>query len=169
MRQVAKDTVIKSNGYIVDFSDNFVLLQETDDFDVDGYAIFPIETIPEILYSNNDKYYDKIMNLEGIIDSIQNKHKIDLTSWVTVMQSIKKLGFNVIVENEDPDDDSFDIGPITKISKSSVYVRYFNPQGFLDEKATKINWNLITVVKFDDRYTNIFSKYLRERKTKSKK
>lgn len=169
MRQVAKDTVRKSNGYIVDFSDNFVLLQETDDFEVDGYAIFPIETIREILYSNNDKYYDKIMNLEGIIDSIQNKHKIDLTSWVTVMQSIKKLGFNVIVENEDPDDDSFDIGPITKISKSSVYVRYFNPQGFLDEKATKINWNLITVVKFDDRYTNIFSKYLRERKRKSKK
>jgi hypothetical protein len=166
MRQVAKDTVEKSNGFIVDYSDNFVLLQETDDFDVDGYAVFPIQTISEILYSNNDKYFDKIMHWEGIVDTVENKHKIDLTSWATILKSIKKLDFNVIVENEDPEDETFDIGPITKVTKSSVYVRYFNGKGILNVEATKINWNLITIVKFDDKYTKIFSKYLREPKPK---
>jgi hypothetical protein len=168
MRQVAKDTVEKSNGFIVDYSGNFVLLQETDDFEVDGYAAFPIETISEILYSNNDKYFDKIMHLEGIVNIIENKHQIDLTSWSTILKSIKKSGFNVIIENENPENKTFDIGPITKITKSSVYVRYFNAKGILNEEATKINWDLITIVKFDAKYINIFSKYLREPKSKQK-
>ena len=168
MRQVAKETVEKNNGFIVDYSDNFVLLQETDDFEVDGYVAFPTEAISEILYSNNDKYFDKIMHLEGIVDKIENKHQIDLTSWATILNSIKKLGFNVIVKNEDPEDKTFDIGPITKLTKLSVYVRYFNAKGILDKEATKINWNLITIVKFDTNYINIFSRHLREPKSKTK-
>ncbi len=166
MRQVAKDAVEKNNGFIVDYSDNFVLLQETDDFEVDGYVAFPIETISEILYSNNDRYFDKILHLEGIVDRIENKHRIDLTSWATIFKSVKKLGFNVIIENENPEDETFDIGPITKITKSSVYVRYFNAKGILNEGTTKINWDLITIVRFDTKYINIFSKYLREPKRK---
>jgi len=164
MRRVAQETVEKSCGYIVDYSNNFVLLQETDDFEVDGYVVIPIQSISEIIYNTNDKYYDKIMNLEGIITAIEKKHLIDLTSWEAIFKSIKKLDFNVIVENEDPEDATFDIGPIIKITKSAVYVRYFNAKGILNKEATKINWRLITIVKFDNRYTNTFSKYLRERK-----
>ncbi|MDP1817980.1 MAG: hypothetical protein Q8K92_26240 [Leadbetterella sp.] len=93
---------------------------------------------------------------------------MDLTSCATILKSIKKLGFNVIIENENPADETFDIGPITKITKSSVYVRYFNAKGILNEEATKINWDLITIVKFDTKYINIFSKYLREPKPKKK-
>tara|TARA_Y100000588_G_scaffold380555_1_gene464627 strand:+ start:3076 stop:3636 length:561 start_codon:yes stop_codon:yes gene_type:complete len=156
-----------AKGYIVDYSENFILLQNTDDFEIDGYSIIPIETIKDILLSNNDKYYHKIMTLEGLVDKILNKHKIDLTNWSSILRSIKKLGFNVIIENEDPDDESFDIGPITKITDSGAYIRYFDAKGFLDTQSTKIKWDLITIVKFDTRYINIFSKYLRERKIKN--
>ncbi len=165
-RQVAENTVKITNGYVVDYSDNFVLMQETDDFEVCGYLVFPVQTIAAIRLNNNDKYYDKIMRLEGLTEKVENKHKIDLSSWATIFKSIKKLGFNVIVENENLADESFDIGPITKITKSSVYVRYFNAKGFLNHEPTKINWDLMTIVKFDDRYINIFSKYLREQKFK---
>ena len=102
MRQVAKCTVEKSNGYIVDYSENFILLQETDDFEIEGYVIFPVSTISKNLFSNNDKYFHKIMHSEGIVDRIENKYKIDLTNWATILKSIKKLSFNIIIENEDP-------------------------------------------------------------------
>ncbi len=153
-------------GYIVDYSDNFILLQETDDFEIDGYSVIPINTISDIILSNKDKYYDKIMSLEGLVDKVQNNHKIDLTSWNSILKSIRKIGLNVIIENENPDDMSFDIGPITRITESAVYIRYFNAQGFLDSESTKITWDLITNVRFDTRYINTFSKYLRKRKTK---
>jgi len=165
-RLINKTEIENAKGYIVDFSDNFVLLHETDDFEIDGYSVIPINTISDILFSNRDKYYDKIMALEGMVGKIQNKYKIDLTNWNSVFKSIQKLGFNVIIENEDPEDYSFDIGPITKITDSAVYVRYFDAKGFLDIEITKITWDLMTIVKFDTRYINIFSKYLRERKIK---
>ena len=165
-RQINQKAIENAKGYIVDYSDRFILIQETDDFNIDGFSIISIDTIIDIPYSNKDKYYDKIMNCEGLVDKVQKKHTIDLTSWSSVFKTIRKYGFNVIVENENPDDESFDIGPITRISDSSVHIRYFDAQGFLNEKATKISWDLITIVRFDTHYINTFSKYLRERKTK---
>jgi hypothetical protein len=163
-RKVAKDCLVKSCGYIVDFSKNFVLIQETDDFDLNGFSVFPLKSVAEIQFSNKDKFYDKIMHLEGLIDKIKYNVKVDLTSWETIFKSIRLLGLNVIIQNEDPNDESFDIGPITKVTKTSVFVRYFDSQGFLDKEPTKISFNQITIVKFDDRYANTMGKYLRERK-----
>ena len=168
-RQVAKDVLEKSHGYVVDFSKNFILLHETDDFQLDGYSIFPIKSISEIQSNSKDKHYDKIMHSERVTDDVSNKYSIDLTNWTTIFKSIKVLGLNVIVENEDPGDKSFDIGPITKVTKTAVYVRYFDAQGYLDKEPTKISFGLLTIVKFDGRYVNTMSKYLRERKSKTKK
>ena len=48
------------------------------------------------------------------------------------------MGFNIIIENEDPEDESFDVGSITKITRNSVFIHYFNAQGFLDDEPTEI-------------------------------
>ena len=168
-RQVGIDVFEKSNGYIVDFSKDFIVLHETDDFELNGYVVFPIKTISEIQFNNKDKYYDKIMRSEGLTDKVENKYKIDLTSWTSIFKSIKDLDLNVVIENEDPNDKSFDIGPITKVTKKSVYIRYFDSQGYFDKEPTKISFDFITRVKFDERYTNVISKYLRERKSRTTK
>ncbi|MCR6639704.1 MAG: hypothetical protein NVV82_12165 [Sporocytophaga sp.] len=168
-RQVAKDVLEKSHGYVVDFSKSFVLLQDTDDFQLDGYSIFPVSSIAEIQNSATDKHYDKIMHLEGLTDEVCHKHKIDLTSWISIFKSLRALKLNVIIENEDPSDTTFDIGPITKVTKTAVYVRYFDSKGYLDNESTKIPFDLFTIVRFDERYVNTMSKYLRERKSKNKK
>nr|HMU05913.1 hypothetical protein [Saprospiraceae bacterium] len=83
--------------------------------------------------------------------------------------TIKKAGFNIIIENENPEDYSFDIGPITKTIQNAVYIKYFNAKGYLNNQSTKITFDKITIAKFDDHYINVFSKYLRQRKPKGKK
>ncbi len=165
-RQVAEDTFEYSSGYIVDNSSNFLLMQEADEFRVLGYLVFPVSTITQIRFNNNDKYYDKIMQWEKQVDNVSKKHKIDLTDWISIFKTIKKAGFNVIIENENPEDESFDIGPIIKTTKTAVYIQYFNAKGYLDSKPTKITFDKITIAKFDDHYVNVFSKYLRHRKSK---
>jgi hypothetical protein len=165
-RQVAEDTYEYSNGYIVDNSGDFVLMQESNDFKVLGYLVFPISTITQIRFNNNEKYYNKIMQGEMQVDNVLKKHKIDLTDWTTIFKTIKKAGFNVIIENENPEDESFVIGPIIKTTTTAVYIQYFNVIGYLDIEPTKIAFNNITSVKFDDHYINVFSKYLRHRKSK---
>jgi hypothetical protein len=166
VRKVDENTFEKSNGYIVDFSENFVLLQETDDFIIRGYLIIPFYSITEIICSVSDKYYDKIMKAEGITENVVNKHRIQLKNWKTIFTSIKKLNFNVIVQSEKPNDEDFNIGPITKITEKSVYIQYFNPKCYIDSESTKIDFSKITIASFDDIYINTLSKYLRKRKPK---
>jgi len=165
-RQVADNSFEFSNGYIVDNSVDFILLQEAVDFKVLGYVVFPISTVKEIRFNNNDKYYDKIIQWEKQTVNVLKKHDIDLTNWTTIFKTIKKAGFNVIVENENPDDNSFDIGSITKVTKTAVYIQYFNAKGIIDPDPSIISYDLISIVQFDNQYINIFSKYLRHRKLK---
>ena len=165
-RKFKKTYLTLRKGYIVDYSTEFVLLQEVDDFLIDGYLIFPLKSIAELRFNNKDRYYDKMLRGEKLTEEVGVKYKIDLTSWQTIFQSLKDLGLNVIIKNEDPINDSFDIGPITEVDSTSVSIQYFNSMGFLDKEPTKISWNLITIINFDDRYTNTMSKYLRNRKTK---
>jgi len=72
----------------------------------------------------------------------------------------------VVVECENPKINGFTIGPIIKTTRKLVFVQDFDPSGYLDEEATSIDFKSITKVMFDDRYINIFSKYLRHRKSK---
>jgi len=166
-RQVADDCMEVSRGYIVDYSENFIILQETDDFKVFSYLALPIAQISTIRFNSHDRFYDKIMVLEKEIENISLPHKIDLSSWQTIFKSIKTIGLNVIVECENPNIDTFTIGPITKTTKNLVYILYFDPTGFIDEKPTSIDYESITKVMFDDRYINVFSKYIRQRKKKA--
>jgi vacuolar-type H+-ATPase subunit B/Vma2 len=165
-RATSQSSTEKSSGFIVDYSDSFVVLQETNDFDFLGFNLLPINQLKEIRYNRTDKYFDKIFNWEGIKEKVGGRYEIDLSSWATVFKSLKKHSLIVIVECENLDVNAFNIGPITKITRDSVYIQYFDATGLLDEKSTSIDFENITRVQFDARYTNVFSKYLRHRKVK---
>lgn len=166
-RQVAENHTEFSRGYIVGYSKDFIILQETDDFRLCGYLAIPVAHIVEVRYDKNDKFYDKIMILEKEIDNVSLPHKIDLSNWQTLFKSIKGTGLNVIVECEDPEIDTFIIGLIVKTTKKLVYILYFSATGIIDEEPTSIDYNSITKVMFDDRYINVISKYVRNRRKKT--
>ena len=163
-RRVAKDWDEISRGYIVDFSKDFVVIQECDDFRLLGFNILPITDFKSIRFNNNDKYYDKIMSLENEKENIGIKTKVDLSDWKNVFKSLRTNKKNVIIECENPEIGTFTIGPIKRITDKNVFIQYFNASGFLDEKLTKIEFENITKIMFDDRYIDIFSKYTKERK-----
>lgn len=165
-RDVSDDWDEISRGYFVDYSKDFVVLQETDDFKVLGFNIFPTRHISRIRYNNHDRYYDKIMAWENEKDKIGLKTKVDLTSWKTIFKTFQKKKMNVIIECEDPDIGSFTIGAVKRVTNKSVFILYFDAAGFLDDKPTRLDYEDISRIMFDDRYVDIFSKYTRERKKK---
>lgn len=151
-----------STGFILDLSDDFILLQEVYDFIILGYQIIPIKTIKHIRYNKNDKTYERILKEEGLLQKVRQKYKIDLTSWKTICEDIKKTGLTVISECEHPKIDSFCIGEIRRVNKKSLSIRYFNAQGILDKQNTKNKFEDITILSFDDHYANVFSKYVKK-------
>lgn len=153
------------NGFILKASENFLLVQPEEDFRLTGYSIIHKDQFDSITYDKIDKTVKKILKKEGIIDSNQGiKYDINLTSWETIFKNLKKLNFDVIVECENSEEPVFLIGSIKKIGKKSVSVHHYDAAGLLDEKPTKVKYKDITIVKFDDRYANIFKKYLKKLK-----
>lgn len=165
-RQVAKDWDEISRGYIVDHSKDFIVLQETDDFKALGFNILPIKDFKEVRNNSHDKYYDKIMIWENEKKNIGLKTKINLKNWKFIFKDFQEIGMSIIVECENPKINSFTIGEVKKVTNKSVFIRYFDAAGFLDEEPTKLKFKNITKVLFNDRYADVFSKYTRELKSK---
>lgn len=165
-REISKNVTETSRGYILDYSNDFILLHSTGDFLLLSYKIIPIEQIVKLRYNEWDKYYDKIFRWEKEIDNVGMNYAIDLNSWPSVFKSIKDKDLSVIVECEASETDSYVIGPIDRIGNKKVVIQNFDPEGYFDKKPTSINYNNITKVTFDDRYINVFMKYTRHRKEK---
>lgn len=163
-RQVAEGHTERSSGYIVAYSKDFIILQEVNDFNILGYLVLPIAQLTEVRYNKADKYYDKIMVWEKEADKVSLPYDIDLTDWNTIFKSIRSYKLTVIVECEDPEVDTFTIGPIVRITKNKVYISYFDAHGYIDEDPIAVEYADISIVKFDDRYANVFGKYTRHKK-----
>ena len=149
-----------STGFILGKSKDFILIQESDEFRILGYQIFPIVTIKHVRYNKNDKTYERILKEEGLLVRVELKHKIDLTDWKSICTDIKKTGLTIISECEHPKIKSFCIGDLKRINKKSISIQYFNPQGIYDKENTTNEFKNITKLSFDDHYANVFSKYV---------
>ncbi len=152
-----------ATGFILGMSKNFILIQETDDFRILGYQVFPIDTIKHVRYNEYDKTYERILDKEGLLEKVHLKYDIDLTDWHSLCKSIKQTCLTVISECEHPDIQSFCIGDLKKINKKSIEIRYFNAEGIYDDQNTPNRFKNITKLSFDDRYANVFSKYAKRR------
>ena len=148
-----------TTGYILAFSKDFIVLQETNNFRIDGYLIIPVKTIKSIRRNKFEKTIQKIHHKEGLYSRVGIKHKIDLTSWNSVCKSIKKTKLCVISECENPKQEYFCIGNIKRVNKKSLSIQYFDGTGKLDSFNTKHYFKEITKLAFDDIYANTFTKY----------
>ncbi|MCQ6960922.1 hypothetical protein [Mucilaginibacter aquariorum] len=166
-RQVSKDTSETSNGYILDFSDELLLLHETEDFIVDGYTVIPIAQIKKIRFNKSDRYFDKMMKWENEFEKVGINYTVNIKNWKTLFTSLQEKELNVIVECEASKVYEFTIGPIEKIGKKYIYLNYFDAAGYFDDCSSSIDYPSITRVAFDTQYINVFSKYTRHRKAKS--
>jgi len=163
-----KDREENISGFIYLLSKDFLLLQVDNEFMLDGYAIIPKHKFDSIRCNKYDKTFKKIYKDEGLLSTQYGFDKsISLKSWQDLFSDLKSLDFHVIIECEDKDEPDFIIGPIKRIYKDKVSIQYYDPTGKLDDKPTTVKYNEITIVKFDDRYTTIFRKYLKQSNDKT--
>lgn len=147
-------------GYIISYSSDFVLLHTTDDFTFNGYSIFPLDTIVELRHNKYERFYDRIMKLEHQKKNIGIPYNLELSTWKSLFQSLKKTKLTVTIKCEEPHLDYFCIGTLKQVGEKQVSMLYFSPDGILDDTPTVTKYVNITRVEFDDRYANIMSKYL---------
>ena len=149
------------SGFILGMSKGFLFLQLDYDFMLDGYAIIRLDDFDSLRLSSYERTQRKIFNSEGILATSYGFDKsIPLTSWTYILKTLKSYDLHVIVENINKDYLDFWIGEIKTVTDKSVSIHNYNPEGQLDDKPKNIKLDTISIIKFGDRYSTVFRKYL---------
>jgi len=163
IKRIVTDGEANISGFILKISKDFLLIQKEEEFFLNGYGIIRKDHFDSLRYGKTDRAFKKILKSEGILDKDYGiSNDMNLKSWMTIFTDLKKFDYHVIVECEDLKDPLFVIGPIRRVNKDSVSIQYYDPTGLLDKKVTTMKYKDVTLVKFDDRYINVFRKYLRK-------
>lgn len=152
-------------GYILKYSEDFILIKEEGDFKFQGLHIIPIKTIKAIRYNSSDKYCDFINKSEHPESAftLQTDLDIDLTSWDSIFNDLKMKNETIISECEKFKHDYFCIGHIKETKDKSVKIEYFDAEGYIDPELVNHKYKWITKVTYNDNYSKVFSKYIRTR------
>lgn len=150
-------------GFIVKASDDFIMIEETNDFSLAGIKIIPYERISGIRHGLSDKVSKRIYLEEGLI---KLNHKVinntSLKNFEGIFKSIKTQDFHCIIESKKKDQELFSIGEIVEVNDKSVVIKNYSSIGKIDKKARKINFKHIELINFNDNYSVIFRKYIFE-------
>ena len=155
------------SGFLLSMSKAFLFLQLDYDFMLDGYAIIKKDDFDSIRHSSYERTQRKIFKAEGILSTAYGFNKpLPLTNWTDILKALKSYDLHVIIENINDDYLDFWIGEIKKVTDNSVSIHNYDPAGQLYDKPSIIKLDTINIVKFGDRYSTIFRKYLKQKKNK---
>lgn len=140
-------------GFIVDFNDNFLLIEKFDDeCNYDGLTIFLRHSITRIRWSGND-----IKSVAKLIDSTRrqkNKINIDLTKTQTILENVNKLYNHLTVHIQDIDKSVCFIGQIHEMDENSIVIYEFGTKSSLDRKFILLSLDDITRIDMNGQYEN---------------
>lgn len=153
------------NGFIHDISEQLLVIQQFYDFSCEGYSIVRLSDISYFRSDEHERFFEKILKAEGIIDQVEFKKNVPISDITTALSWFSECGKNIIIECESSEsvDDEYHIGKVIEIDEEDVWFVGFNAIGEWDREEIALKSNEITRIQFDTPYIDIFSKYLKER------
>lgn len=151
-----------TSGFIIKFSDDFLMIQQIHNFTFDGIKVIPYDRISGFRHNKFEKASEKIFLEEELIKF--DKKIIENTSlknFETLFKSIKKQNFHCIVEGRKKNKFTFSIGEILEVNNKSVVIKNYDATGKINKKPDKIFFKNIEFVTFNDHYSLTFRKYLK--------
>lgn len=141
------------NCQILKESDDLILVRDIKDWHYDAYMIFPKKYIKKIIYGKIEKCREKILPPIKREDFLNGIEKINLTSIKDALYSLKELIKCVCIENAQENNYIFVLGKIKKLKTKKLVLQEINLCGYYEPKVTKIKYNNITSIFFDDEYS----------------
>ena len=149
------------DGFVLDFSKEFILIREFVDFTSKSLIIIPLNKLTKIKYDKKQKNFTRILKLEKRVDNSLVFDKITLESYREIFKAIKKKYKYVIIEDVFEGESNFCIGEIARVNKESVSIFYFDIMGKVDTYTTTTPFKDITNIEYDSDYLNTFIKHLK--------
>lgn len=140
----------------------FFLLQQVDDFNIDGYFISRIVEIKEFRYNKYDRFAEKVLKAEKEFDKISLPEEITIATWYSTLKSFKETKDNIMITYFDEEyEDVTDFGRVIKLNETNFLFRPFDADGKWLPLYI-IFYDSIYDIEFRTNYLNIYTKYLED-------
>ena len=150
------------HGYIIKLTSNYACLWLVTDWHYDGILILPIRYITDITYGKYEKTYHRILKSEGALKDMSKPKWLNVGSFKSAFKSLMKNEKIVTVESRLLDINEFVIGNVVDLTDKEVHIKGFDAAAKWRDGVYKIPYKEITSLKFDDEYSSVFKKYVKE-------
>lgn len=140
------------HGFIVDFDDDWLMVQREYDFRLDGWLFLRRSNITNIRSTDTNVFQKLLMEEEGTFSDVDFEQRFPNGGIVELLINLKPHRV-VIFEEETEDEGEFSIGFIRGIDGDLVTLNYFSGTAEIDEEPTHIALDKVTSISFDTNYT----------------
>lgn len=149
-------------GFKLAESKKLLLIQYIYDFNADGLMVLRKQDITNIETTNTDKFQTKLLQAEGVLQTINFDVDYDLSSWKNFIQSALQQHQYFIIEEEDFEEYEMTIGTIENIGNESVQMKYFSGTARWEDEPEEIKYADITSLKVRCNYINVYERYFQQ-------
>lgn len=154
------------DGFPISFSSKLVQILYTWDFTIDGYKVFRLKDISDLICGEKEEIFKIIVENENSKNELIRLNELVLQDWKTLFSYFLKNQSIIIVENEKIEGE-FYIGKVVDTADTTFKMRNFNSLGEWDEKVYDLIYDDISCVTFGDRYSTMYIKYFLNSPTKT--
>lgn len=151
-------------GYLLDFSDEWLLIHSLVDFHLDGFELIRPRDVRRI--RPRARNFGRILVAEGITkDQIATSPTLNLRSTELLFKDLKASG-NIIIadcEYSDEEDTYLYIGEVERVNKLSISMRWFDVGGYWQPRPVNIPFSAVSTIRIDCEYSRVYSSYLRSK------
>ena len=153
---------LSSQGFILDFNEDWIAIQSTHDFQLNGLSIFRRKDISSMKSSSTDDFHKKILQSDGLLQKVDFTFRLPASG---IDEFLSDLPPNKIVALEDErEDDIYIIGPILEVNDELVTLRYFSPRGTWDTEPGEIRMADITSISLQSPYILAYERHFQREK-----
>ena len=152
----------KIQGFVLDESDELLLLLYVYDFNLDGYMVLSKEDITYIETTDTDKFQTRLLEKSGALKNVNFNVCFNLSSWKEFINSARKEYTYFIFEEEKLEKSELTIGLIVGTAEESFQMKYFTGIGSWLEEIECLNYSDITSCQIRSKYLNMYENYFQK-------
>ena len=151
------------HGFILDFNDEWILMQRVFDFYIDGFIMVRRADITALQSKTTDVFQKALLEQEGSFKRVDFSRRLPEGGLTEFFLDFGE-GRVIILEEETDEDDMFYIGFLSDIDEDEfVELDCFTGAGRFEDEVTLVDMEEITCISFESNYTLHYQRYFDRR------
>jgi hypothetical protein len=152
------------DGIVTHIRPDYIVVREEYDFELEGIVVFSRKAVVACEERRCGKTFNEVLRHTGQMKDLKIPAWLDeCCTFQDILGQLKKRRIWPAVEIVQKKDTWFLVGPITHVEENGSLIRGYSADGKWG-RDYPINYRYLHCIRFGDRYTRHFNRYMRDKK-----